>query len=350
MPAKSKGPNVGNVSSKTPLDSKTGAMVLSDNKPQPVKSEMPKTMPAQFQSDNFYTVLGVSKDASKSEIRKAYKNLARENHPDKSKHPLAEQIFLNIKNAHDHLTDDKKRKEHDNFLRAPANHSQKSKVYTAPYHPAQNTQYTDTEIKDSVLPRSKAPYQSFKNDEKASGATLNTVADPKNGTSTSYGFDTSHIRSNGTVNANKIPFQTEKMDGSKISKAEQKIINQILAKSEEICFNKYLEKNNLKVSKGRIVDSDGKKLSKKEFESLKLAYMNDPNARNNDTLASAAKEAQQEYNEKNPDNKSDHSFQFEIRPAPAKQITVGDSSSKEASTTKAIEPPCEESSSALVKR
>jgi curved DNA-binding protein len=72
--------------------------------------------PLTMSKRDYYEVLGVSRTASKDEIRKAYKKLARKYHPDvKPPDPDAEKKFSEITEAYDVLSDDEKRKNFDQF-------------------------------------------------------------------------------------------------------------------------------------------------------------------------------------------------------------------------------------------
>ena len=63
---------------------------------------------------DFYKILGVSKDVTQAELKKAYRKLAKDNHPDL--HPgdaKAEARFKDISEAYDVLSDPEQRKEYD---------------------------------------------------------------------------------------------------------------------------------------------------------------------------------------------------------------------------------------------
>lgn len=65
---------------------------------------------------DYYAVLGVKKDASAEEIRKAYKKLSRENHPDrKPNDAVASEKFKQVQEAWDVLGDAQKRQQYDQF-------------------------------------------------------------------------------------------------------------------------------------------------------------------------------------------------------------------------------------------
>ena len=64
---------------------------------------------------DFYDVLGVTRDADAKEIQRTYRKLARKYHPDFNKDPEAEQRFKEISEAYDVLSDPKTREKYDAF-------------------------------------------------------------------------------------------------------------------------------------------------------------------------------------------------------------------------------------------
>ncbi len=70
---------------------------------------------------DYYEILGVPRDASVGDIKKAYRKLSKELHPDKNKDDKeAEQKFQEVNEAYEVLSDDKKRKQYDTFGAAGA--------------------------------------------------------------------------------------------------------------------------------------------------------------------------------------------------------------------------------------
>ena len=67
-----------------------------------------------MQAKDFYKILGVNEKASADEIKKAYRKLAKENHPDANQgNKQAEERFKEISQAYDVLGDSQKRRKYD---------------------------------------------------------------------------------------------------------------------------------------------------------------------------------------------------------------------------------------------
>jgi curved DNA-binding protein len=66
-------------------------------------------------AQDFYEILGVSRDADPADIQRAYRRLARQHHPDVNKHSEAEERFKDIAEAYDVLSDPELRRRYDAF-------------------------------------------------------------------------------------------------------------------------------------------------------------------------------------------------------------------------------------------
>ncbi len=86
-------------------------------------------------SDDYYDVLGVSKDASQREIKKAFKQKAQEHHPDRSDDPDAEEVFKEIAEAYEVLSDEEMRERYDRFgkegVQGAASRQRSSRQYSS---------------------------------------------------------------------------------------------------------------------------------------------------------------------------------------------------------------------------
>jgi len=70
---------------------------------------------AQSQKKSYYDILGVPRNASQKDIKKAYYQLAKKYHPDTNKDKQAETKFQEIQQAYEILSDDQKRSAYDQF-------------------------------------------------------------------------------------------------------------------------------------------------------------------------------------------------------------------------------------------
>lgn len=64
---------------------------------------------------DYYSILGVPKNASQDQIKKSYRELALKLHPDRNKDPKAAERFKEVNEAYAVLGDEQKRKQYDSF-------------------------------------------------------------------------------------------------------------------------------------------------------------------------------------------------------------------------------------------
>ena len=89
-----------------------------------------------LRSPDYYEILGVPRDASQEEIRRAYLEAARRLHPDKNKSPGETEIFLEVQQAYEVLSNPKRRKAYDISLpkeEAPASPILHEILYSRPH-------------------------------------------------------------------------------------------------------------------------------------------------------------------------------------------------------------------------
>lgn len=72
-------------------------------------------LPLVLCGQDFYEILGVSRDSSESEIKKAYRKLSLKYHPDKDPSETAKQKFVELANAYEVLGDEEKRRIYDQY-------------------------------------------------------------------------------------------------------------------------------------------------------------------------------------------------------------------------------------------
>src|SRR5260370_30994906 len=72
-------------------------------------------MPMATTKRDYYEILGVQRDASEDELKKAFRRLARQYHPDVNKDKGAEERFKEINEAYEVLGDAQKRQAYDRF-------------------------------------------------------------------------------------------------------------------------------------------------------------------------------------------------------------------------------------------
>jgi curved DNA-binding protein CbpA len=69
---------------------------------------------------DYYRILGVTRDASTHEIRRAYRRLARQHHPDRNPQPDSPERFRALADAYAVLNDPSRRARYDHILQPPA--------------------------------------------------------------------------------------------------------------------------------------------------------------------------------------------------------------------------------------
>ncbi len=74
-------------------------------------------MPVTYK--DYYAVLGIDRNATQDDVRKAYRNLAKKYHPDVNKSPGSEERYKEINEAYEVLKDSDKRQRYESVERGP---------------------------------------------------------------------------------------------------------------------------------------------------------------------------------------------------------------------------------------
>ncbi|MCY7372014.1 MAG: DnaJ domain-containing protein [Polaromonas sp.] len=97
---------------------------------------------------DYYAVLGVPHDATLEQIRKAYRKLARQHHPDMSKAPDAEARFKDAAQAYAALKDPEKRAAYDELGRRPPGEEFAPPPQWRSAHPVDGAAFDDMDLAD----------------------------------------------------------------------------------------------------------------------------------------------------------------------------------------------------------
>ena len=107
---------------------------------------------------DYYSVMGLKKDASEKDIKMAYRRLARKYHPDLNKEPDAEEKFKELGEAYEVLKDSDKRKMYDQYGGRDSGHQQSgpsghaySQAWTDASHGFQDAEGFDADLFASLF-------------------------------------------------------------------------------------------------------------------------------------------------------------------------------------------------------
>jgi len=123
--------------------------------------------------DNYYSVLGINEDATQEEIKKAYRKLAKENHPDVGGDDVK---FKKISEAYETLSDNKKRNEYDYNQKNPFDNGF-GDMFNNMFNMRNRTRSHTTTITINI-----GALESYIGEKKSINYQRNTKCDPCNGT------------------------------------------------------------------------------------------------------------------------------------------------------------------------
>lgn len=107
---------------------------------------------------DYYAVLGVRRDASQDEIKKAFRRLARELHPDVNPDPKTQERFKEINAAYEVLSDPQKKQVYDLGGDPPRPPAEAVRAASAPVASATSpTSWTPSSVRPRSAARARGP-------------------------------------------------------------------------------------------------------------------------------------------------------------------------------------------------
>uniref|UniRef100_A0AAV1TUJ1 J domain-containing protein n=1 Tax=Peronospora matthiolae TaxID=2874970 RepID=A0AAV1TUJ1_9STRA len=100
-----------------------------------IKSAQSMAIPAHLESDDYFTILSLHRVASDSDVKRAYRKLAVQWHPDKNRaNPRAEEVFKKISEAYEVLSDPIKRQQYEAMDQSRPQQSAAPMPESFPFH------------------------------------------------------------------------------------------------------------------------------------------------------------------------------------------------------------------------
>lgn len=112
---------------------------------------------------DYYKILDIPRDASLDDIKRAYRNKAKQIHPDINSSPKANEVFIIVNEAYETLTDERKRYMHDlklDFAESKKVEAEKKKQYYG--SSVKNDTFTNTKASDIKFDWKSASREGYK--------------------------------------------------------------------------------------------------------------------------------------------------------------------------------------------
>lgn len=112
---------------------------------------------------DYYKILRINQGATEVEIKKAYRKLALEFHPDKNKSPNAHEQFVEIISAYEILIDPIQRAEYNNFLKQKAEYNKETEYSKKQRQETYSTDFNQNYKSQNAEKYANMTYKEFEN-------------------------------------------------------------------------------------------------------------------------------------------------------------------------------------------